>query len=254
MTASLRLCWRLWLCGCSRGRPLTTEPQRAQRRTEKALGDLQDDLAEVFARSHEPMRFCQKKLAGAFLFCDGNQFVDIRQIFLPARGTLVSEELFKAENRHGLTVDHRVGARLPRGVEIYIGDRRENIDAVWRLAELHHASWFNQIRFRDAEVAETEVAERAENSVRVRRCRSDQEVDITGESRIAVKRHGVSTDEEIFNVMRVQQSDELFQIGLQLRQELSGAALPVPAECRAVPQVTDRHKTDRRLDRHLRNL
>ena len=65
--------------------------------------------------------------------------------------------------------------------------------------------------------------------------------------------HRMSADDEVLNAMRVQQYDELSQIGLQLRQEHSAAAPPVREEYSASPQEPAPHRTDRRLDPHLQN-
>jgi hypothetical protein len=79
--------------------------------------------------------------------------------------------------------------------------------------------------------------EHAENALHVGRRHPNEEVNITCEARVTMESHRVTTDDEIFNSVRVQQFDELFQIGLQFRQDLSGVAQPIQGGCRVVPLV-----------------
>jgi hypothetical protein len=79
------------------------------------------------------------------------------------------------------------------------------------------------------------------------------EINVARESRTTMERNGVSADDNIFNAVRVQQHDELSQIGLQLRQGHSVAALSIPGASRAGLQVQAAHRTDHPLDRHLRS-
>jgi hypothetical protein len=86
-----------------------------------------------------------------------------------------------------------------------------------------------------SEITEPERGEYLKNPSSILFRWSNQEVNVTGIPWMAMKRHGVTTDNKKLNVVRVQQDNELSQIGLQFRQEHSGDVRSVPAKCRAVP-------------------
>lgn len=62
------------------------------------------------------------------------------------------------------------------------------------MSELDDLSRLKQVTFNDAHVAETEGRENCENALHVFRRRSDQEVDVTGEPRMPMKRYGVAAE------------------------------------------------------------
>jgi hypothetical protein len=160
---------------------------------------------------------------------DRKQFLKVCKIFLSPSGALVSYELIPAEKSYRLIIDQRLYTLLPSGIEVYSRDRGKNVDAVWRLAELQDATALEKILFDDTQVPEPKCVEHRENTTHVLWRGANEEINVTRESRVTMKCDGVPADDNIFNVVRVQQHDELSQIGLQLRQEHSGAALSTPA-------------------------
>jgi hypothetical protein len=112
----------------------------------------------------------------------------------------------------------------PRFAKGYARDRREDVDTVGRASKLNNTVWCSQVVHGDTQVTKTKARENVENALRVFSIGVDEEIDIARESRVAVKGHGMATDDEVLNVARVEQFDKLAQICLQLRQESSCAA------------------------------
>src|ERR1043166_985289 len=121
------------------------------------------------------------------------------------------------------------------------------------MAQLNDPVRLEQITLGNPNAAESEVVEYSKKSVGVWRRHSDEKVDVTREARVTMKCHRVAANNEIVNVVRIQQFDELSQIGLQLRQECSGAVPRAREGCRAVPGASRTHKTGRPPSRHLQN-
>ena len=188
-----------------------------------------------------------------FPLSNRQQFLKIGQIFLSPSGSLVLYELIPAEKSYWLIIHQRLYTLLPSRIKVYSRDRGKNVDAVWRLAELQDSAAVEKIAFDDTQIPEPKRIEHCENTAHVLwRC-ANEEIDVTREPWMTVERDGVTADNNILNVVRVQQYDELSQIGLQLRQEHSGAALSIPAASRGGLQAEVQHRTDHRPDPHLRN-
>src|SRR5262245_35224355 len=103
------------------------------------------------------------------------------------------------------------------------------------------------------EATEPEISQHGEQPLHVRRRDPDKEIDVAGEARMTVECHGVTADDEIVNAVGVQQFDELSQVGLQLRQERSGAVRSARGVCRAVSPASGQHKTGHRPYRPPQN-
>src|SRR3954471_23360807 len=112
----------------------------------------------------------------------------------------------------------------PGFVKGYARNRRENVDAVRRPSELNDTVGRGQVVHGDIQITKAEAREHFENALRVFGPGVDEEVDVAGEPRMAVECDGMTADDEILNIPRVEQSDKLAQIRLQLRQESSCAA------------------------------
>jgi hypothetical protein len=103
------------------------------------------------------------------------------------------------------------------------------------VTELDNSARFKQVSFSYSEITEPELDEYVQNTLGILYGWSNEEVNVTGIPWMAMKRHSVTTNNQELNVVRVQQDDELSQIGLQFRQEHSGDVRSVPAKRRAVP-------------------
>src|SRR6185295_6634177 len=112
----------------------------------------------------------------------------------------------------------------PGFVEGHARNRGENVDAIRRPSELNDTVGRGQVVHRDVKVTKAEAREHFENPPRVFGTGVDEEINVAGEPRMAVKRDGMTADDEVLNTPRVEQSDKLAQICLQLRQESSCAA------------------------------
>ena len=72
------------------------------------------------------------------------------------------------------------------------------------MPKLHDVPSVEQVSFTDSKLAKTELVEDSKNPLRILRRRANQEIDIARESGMSMERHRVPTDDEVFNVLRVQ--------------------------------------------------
>jgi len=76
----------------------------------------------------------------------------------------------------------------------------------------------------EAEAGESEGLQGLDDAPAVLLRRTDEEVQVLGEPRVAMEGHGVPADDEELNVPGGQRPDTLFQIGLQVHRAPRGSA------------------------------
>ena len=90
-------------------------------------------------------------------------------------------------------------------------NRGENIDTVRGTTELNDLAWLSEICRRNAKGTEAKSVQSSKHAVRILAGGADEEIDIAGETRMAVEGHGVTAYDEVLNFERVQQPDELLK-------------------------------------------
>jgi len=108
-----------------------------------------------------------------------------------AHGTLVSYKsvLGKDENRNSVEVSrHLTSERL---VSRYTGDAGQQIDSVWRTAQLNQLVGFSEIRFLEADIRETELIQKIDKLGCIFARGSNQYVQISRVTRSTVKGEAV---------------------------------------------------------------
>ena len=223
-----------------RGRAIGTSGEAVYRPSQRAawLARLEGRGARTRAESLlAQLDVLLEELASVLALCDREQLFDVGQVFLATGRSLVSQKVIPTYEMDRQFVNHGLNARLPRRIEIDARNGGENIDAIGWIAQLDDLTWLKQIPFRNAGATEPECSQRAKNLLCVARRSADEEVDVTRVTRVPMKCHRVAADNEIFNVVRVQQYDELSQIGLQLRQVYSARAQSTQEGHRAAPQA-----------------
>ena len=116
-------------------------------------------------------------------------------------------------------------------------------------SQLYHPIRLQEILTHHPNAAKAKILESIHDSLRVFGCCPDEKVDVAGEPRMTVESYRVTTDDKEVNSVRVQQLDKLSQIGLQLRQVISGSVRRGRAGSPNALGVSGRHSTDRRRGR-----
>ena len=77
---------------------------------------------------------------------------------------------------------------------------------------MNDSAWRGEVFSRNDQASETEVRQRGDDAGLVFGRRFDEDVDVLGVSRAAMKRARVPTDDDGLNVVRVQTREQFFEV------------------------------------------
>jgi len=115
----------------------------------------------------------------------------------PSNGALVLNEQISAQHEHGKS--REIGwYLLCQGLTCRDPtNSREQIDSIWNAAELNHLIRLNEVR--RFEIRETKFGQNGCDLLSVLRGGIEQDIEVTGVPRPAVKSQAVSTDYDVLN-------------------------------------------------------
>lgn len=134
-----------------------------------------------------------------FSFCDCLQLLHVHQVLVAAGSELVFNECVPAEKIYRPVAEFSRHAARPRFLKTDARDRRQDVDSVWRAAQLKKAVRRDQIFPLHSQASEAEGVQHAKNAVCILGRCSNEEVDIARQSRVAMERDGVATDDDVLN-------------------------------------------------------
>src|SRR5208283_1319350 len=132
------------------------------------------------------------------------QLVGITEIFGPAAGLLVSNQILTANELDWNPINLARRATCPCRLKLDAGNRRYEVDAVRLDSELHHLMRFAQILDRDIEIFKAKGLNGGKNGGSVFLRRSEQEIDVGRETRASMPSDGESPDNQVLNFVRVE--------------------------------------------------
>src|SRR4051812_33661909 len=144
--------------------------------------------------------------------------IEIEQIFLPARRSLVRHERISAEHRIRLAPDIRNYAFRPRFIERDSADGRQDIDAVRCPADLKNDAGRGEIVQRQFMQRCAEARERAPHTHGILRRGTNPDVEVLCRAWLNVCTDGVRADDEELSVRVEQLAQHLGEIRRQGRQ------------------------------------
>jgi hypothetical protein len=140
---------------------------------------------------------------GTTILAPSRQLFEIVDIPRTATGTLVGLEVGEADKMQRQAVMLGGFAIGPGGVEIHPVDVGQQVDAEWRVAELHHILGDFEIPLRKSHVAKPELVQRDHQSLGIFRASANPDVEIAGMARPTMQCHGIAAHHEVLNPVSV---------------------------------------------------
>jgi len=162
---------------------------------------------------------------------------DIRQILRARRRPLVGEEIGARQERHRHVIDRRRNPSTPRVFELDTPQMRQQVDTVRRASELNDTIVGHETLGRKTDIRKSERREGVHDSIGIQAVSAHEQVEILGESRVAVKGHGMPAGHQEVNVVRDQQREQLAQVLVQHFPGAPGRPAASEAVDRAEPAV-----------------
>ena len=139
------------------------------------------------------------------------QLLQIGEVPQPAAGLLVGSQILHAD-QVDRDSSHVGDDTVPKALrELDTRNRCKNLDSKGRQSHPNNLAWFcEQFRRRSGE---SELPQHRGHLLRVAGADTHPDVDVTGGARIAVVVHGIAANDQVLDFMRVQQPQELFEVG-----------------------------------------
>ncbi len=129
--------------------------------------------------------------------------LEIRQVLLATRGSLVSDELGLAEIEDLLRAELSLGSALPGLGECHTVDGSDQIDPIWSHPELNDDPRSGEISLGKTHITEAEIVKRLDQASGVLWAGLDKDVDVFRETGLGVKRESVTAYDNGPNFPRV---------------------------------------------------
>lgn len=158
--------------------------------------------------------------SGAFSVALFSQFADIGDVARAASGQLVPNERFAIEDGHVDGSDSHDKPPLPRVVELYSRNRREQVDAAGWQADLEDEIRPGKFGLRDLVERRSESSQRGPDARCVVRSRPDPDVEVSCRAHQTVHAKGVRADYEKVSTRVGQRGQHLGEVVVHTPRDL----------------------------------
>jgi hypothetical protein len=155
------------------------------------------------------------------------QIAQVVQVLRPADCPLVLHQGVEPyEGDSEFTVfqgQNRLDAALPRFLECDAADRVDQIDAIRRLSELHDRAIRRKVGGggEAGHIPVPESVQRSEEPLEIGGVATEEEVDVTRQSHVSVEDDRLATHDQVADVVRVKEPDEVASVGREVRSVYS---------------------------------